>query len=85
MLYFFVMLDLNSCSVVYLEQVRQILSLHLKIPPPAKDWLSLAAAHVGDRVPTFLCPATVALPCWDSTTPFGWFPSPSLGQRTASA
>ena len=37
MLYFFVMLDLNSCPVVYLEQVRQILSLHLKIPPPAKD------------------------------------------------
>ena len=36
MLYFFVMLDLNSCSVVYLERVRQILSLHLKIPPLQK-------------------------------------------------
>ena len=38
------MLDLK-CSVIYLAQVRHLLSLHLKILKPGVDGLPLAAAR----------------------------------------
>ena len=72
------MLDLSLPSTIYLEQLRHFLCLHLKILKPGKDRLSLVAAHVRDGISTSLSPATAALPCRNSTTLLGRFPSQSL-------
>ena len=76
------MLDWKLCSVIYLKQVTYLLSLHLKIPKPGKDWRPLAETYIGDGPPTSSCSSTMALPCWDSTTFLEQFTSPSLGEPT---
>ena len=65
------MLHLNLCSVIYLGQVKHLSSLHLKIPKPGKDRLSLVVAHVRDKLPTSTCSATTTLPYRDKPTLLG--------------
>ena len=50
------MLGLTLCSLIYLGLLRHLLSLHLRIAKPGKDYLPLAASHVGDGFPNSLCP-----------------------------
>ena len=56
---FFCYVALNLGSLMYLEQ---ILLLHLKIPKSREDLTSVTAPHVGDRLLTFSCSASTALP-----------------------
>ena len=76
--FLYAMLDLSLPSTIYLEQLRHLICLHLKIPKPGKDRLSLVAAHVRDGISTSSSPATGALLCRNSTTLLGRFPSRSL-------
>ena len=50
----------------YLAQIRHLLSLHLKIPKPGEDRITLTVANVGGQLATSSCLATTALPCPDS-------------------